>query len=444
MTQNLDHTPGSAPQSALLPPQELAAATELIQRVLGQLDQTLLGRQQLHRMVLVGILSRGHILLEGLPGVGKTALIKALGQTLHLQFNRVQFTPDLMPSDILGTHILRRNARRRARDDVSDRPGLHEHFVGRRDQSRLAQNAIGPVGGDAGRIGDAAGHTRPLPQPFFVLASQNPIELEGTYPLPEAQLDRFLFKLTVSDVNVDVLTEIIATRRRGEPPAPDKGLSAVELERLLATMERIYLPRPVCRYISRLVAATHPRTGEATDEVNAYVTYGASPRAAIAMAEAARAHALLEGRPSAGFEDVKAVAAPVMNHRLILNYKARFDQVSTLLDRAAIARSARRGWTESSGRRQCPAGERGQGMSRLRRPVFVRLLDRRAWDDRDGLRARAGRIARAGESCMKPSKWSSSHSLPSKGALWRCRPGGYIEYRVVVRNHSKTVDHRYA
>jgi MoxR-like ATPase len=330
MTQNLDHTSGAVPQSALLPPHELAAATELIQRVLGQLDQTLLGRQQLHRMVLVGILSRGHILLEGLPGVGKTALIKALGQTLHLQFNRVQFTPDLMPSDILGTHILRETPGGGREMAFQTGPVFTNILLA--DEINRASPKTQSALLEAMQEGSVTllGQTRALPHPFFVLASQNPIELEGTYPLPEAQLDRFLFKLTVSDVNVDVLTEIIATRRRGEPPAPDKALSAVDLELLLATMERIYLPRPVCRYISRLVAATHPRTAEATDEVNSYVTYGASPRAAIAMAEAARAHALLEGRPSAGFEDVKAVAAAVMNHRLILNYKARFDQISTL------------------------------------------------------------------------------------------------------------------
>jgi MoxR-like ATPase len=174
------------------------------------------------------------------------------------------------------------------------------------------------------------GNTRMLPDPFFVLASQNPIELEGTYPLPEAQLDRFLFKLTVSDVSVDVLDDIISTRRRGEPPATTSPLSVDELSTLFQAMERMYLPRAVSRYISRLVAASHPGNIEATADVTAYVTYGASPRAAIAMAEASRAFALLNGRPSVGFEDVRAVAPAVMNHRIILNYKARFDRVGEL------------------------------------------------------------------------------------------------------------------
>ena len=144
------------------------------------------------------------------------------------------------------------------------------------------------------------GTTRALPQPFFVLASQNPIELEGTYPLPEAQLDRFLFRLLFDQVDVEVLDRIITERRRGELPLADWQMEPAELEQLYRVMDRIYLPRPVARYIARLVAATHPGAEEATDVVNRYVSYGASPRAAIAIAEAARGHALVDGRPSAG------------------------------------------------------------------------------------------------------------------------------------------------
>jgi MoxR-like ATPase len=181
------------------------------------------------------------------------------------------------------------------------------------------------------------GTTRALPEPFFVLASQNPIELEGTYPLPEAQLDRFLFKLRVTGASADVLNEILLSRRRGEPPPITWSMTAEHLASVFAVMDRVYLPHAVSRYISRLVAATHPGapaplgpgSAEATESVRKYVSYGASPRAAIAMAEAARAAALLASRPTVGFEDVWAVAPAVLNHRLILNYKARFDQVDT-------------------------------------------------------------------------------------------------------------------
>ena len=187
------------------------------------------------------------------------------------------------------------------------------------------------------------GTTRRLPDPFFVLASQNPIELEGTYPLPEAQLDRFLFKLVVNTVDIDVLDRIISTRRRGEAPVPRWAMNADALRLVFEVMDRVYLPAPVSRYISRMVAATHPSSNEATGLVRQYVVYGASPRAAIAIAEAARGYALIAGRPTVGFEDVKSVGAAVLNHRLVLNYKARFDQV----DSFAIIESLRSGMDET-------------------------------------------------------------------------------------------------
>jgi MoxR-like ATPase len=314
---------------AILQPEELRPATDLTARTLEQLGRILLGQADLHRMVLVGVLSHGHILLEGVPGVGKTALVKALGATLNLEFGRVQFTPDLMPADIVGTHILQETAT--GEREMVFRPGpvftnlLLADEINR--ASPKTQSAL--LEAMQERAVTLLGKTRPLPDPFFVLASQNPIELEGTYPLPEAQLDRFLLKLQVVGAQVDVLDEIISTRRRGEPPAPTWSMSAEELASVFAVMDRIYLPHAVSRYVSRLVAATHAGADEATEAVNAYVSYGASPRAAIGIAEAARAEALLAGRPTVGFEDARAVAPAVLNHRLILNYKARFDGVDT-------------------------------------------------------------------------------------------------------------------
>jgi MoxR-like ATPase len=318
-----------SPASPLLQPEELGPAVERMSKLREQLDRQLLGRSELHGLVLVAILSRGHLLLEGVPGVGKTALVKALGQLLHLDFKRVQFTPDLMPGDILGTHILQETPE--GRREMMFRPGpvfanlLLADEINR--ASPKTQSAL--LEAMQERAVTLLGTTRPLPSPFFVLASQNPIELEGTYPLPEAQLDRFLFKLVVSTVEIDVLDRIISTRRHGEPPAPTWSMTGDELREVFAVVDRIYLPRPVSRYIARLVAATHARATEAPQSVRGYVAHGASPRAAIAIAEAARSRALLAGRPTVGFEDVKAVAAPVLNHRLILNYKARLDQVDT-------------------------------------------------------------------------------------------------------------------
>ncbi len=312
----------------ILKPEELQPAAELTRKTLEQLDRILLGRKELHRLVMIGILSRGHILFEGLPGLGKTALVRTIGQILHLDFKRIQFTPDLMPGDILGTHILQQTDS--GNREMAFQPGpvftniLLADEINRaspKTQSALLEtmqeNSV-----------TLLGHTRMLPQPFFVLASQNPIELEGTYPLPEAQLDRFLFRLLFDSVDAGVLDQIISERRRGELPNPTWQMERADLERLFQIMGRIYLPRPVSRYIARLVTATHPGSGEASEAVTRYVSYGASPRAAIAIAEAARAHALISGRPTVGFEDVKTVAEPVLNHRLLLNYQARFDRMT--------------------------------------------------------------------------------------------------------------------
>ena len=318
----------ATPPSALLEPEELAPAVERCRRVLAELDRILLGREALHRRILIAVLSQGHVLLEGVPGVGKTALIKALGEVLCLDFRRVQFTPDLMPGDILGTHLLA------DAPDGSRRMIFHEGPVF--TQILLADeiNRASPKTQSAlleamqERSVTLLGETRSLPRPFFVLASQNPVELEGTYPLPEAQLDRFLFKLEVEPPPVDVLEDIVRSRRRGEPPAPQWKMTAADLDRLFAVIDRIVLPRAVARYAARLVAATHPDGPEATEKIRTYVTVGASPRGAIGLGEAARARALLDGRPSAGFEDVDAVAGPALAHRLMLDYRARYEGIS--------------------------------------------------------------------------------------------------------------------
>ena len=300
----------------LLSPDEIAPVKADLDRTLAALDAMLLGRPALHRLVLAGVLARGHILLEGLPGLGKTALVTALAKILELDAKRIQFTPDLMPSDIVGSHIL--ETRADGSREMSFRPGpvfcnlLLADEINR--ASPKTQSALLETMQE--RSVTLMGVTRPLPDPFFVLASQNPIELEGTYPLPEAQTDRFLFRLRVGAT----LTAIISSRSQGKMPAPSFSLSKDALARAFDTASRVVLPEAVASWIGRIVAATHKAE---------HVKYGASPRAAIALAESARAFALLDGRPSVGFDDVRAVAIPVLNHRLVLDYRASLDGVSS-------------------------------------------------------------------------------------------------------------------
>src|SRR5262245_50203439 len=224
-----------AVSTGLLRPEELRPAVESLHRLLDQLDAMLLGRPELHRLVLAAILARGHLLLEGVPGVGKTALVKALGELMHLDFKRVQFTPDLMPSDVLGTHILQETPTGR---EMVFRPGpVFTHLLLADEINRASpktQSAL--LEAMQERNVTLLGTTRELPNPFFVLASQNPIELEGTYPLPEAQLDRFLFKLVVKPADADTLDRIISTRRHGAPPPPAWRIHADELAHLFRIM----------------------------------------------------------------------------------------------------------------------------------------------------------------------------------------------------------------
>jgi len=315
------------PQSATLPsPEVIETARAQAHLILDGLGQVLFGQEELLELTLVACLARGHVLLEGLPGLGKTELVKGLSSLLGIDSRRLQFTPDLLPGDVTGGHMLE--------EDASGGRALVFHPGPVFTNILLADeiNRASPKTQSAlleamqERRVTVVGETRELPQPFYVLATQNPIELEGTYPLPEAQLDRFLFKLDVGGVHRDVLVRILTERRGGKAPDLEPVIDAAGLDRLFAVVDSIFLPPAVAEYAARLVEASHPSATTAPAVVAEYVRYGASPRAAIAMAEAARAHALLAGKPNVGFDDIRAVAVPAMGHRLVLDYRARLDQ----------------------------------------------------------------------------------------------------------------------
>jgi MoxR-like ATPase len=313
-----------ADDRSLISPALVAEGQAKIARVVDALRRVILGKEETIDEVVAALLARGHVLLEGLPGLGKTELVKALSRLLTLDFRRIQFTPDLLPTDITGSHILQE---RDGRKEFVFHPGPVFTNVLLADEINRASPKTQAALLEAmqeHRV-TAFGETRPLPQPFFVLATQNPIELEGTYPLPEAQLDRFIFTVDNAGVERSVLDEILATRVHGEPPALEPVLSANDLHELFALVDAVHLPRAVAGYIARLVAASHPASAEAPDAVRTFVKYGCSPRAAIAIGAASRGLALLRGKPHVGFDDVRRVAAAAMAHRLVLDYSARLD-----------------------------------------------------------------------------------------------------------------------
>lgn len=315
--------------ATLLSPEEIDHAKELLDRLLGGLEIAILGQRNLLELSVISILARGHMLLEGLPGLGKTELVKSLSALLGLSFRRVQFTPDLLPGDIVGSPILQETES--GRQLVFHKGPVFANLLLADEINRATpktQSAL--LEAMQERRVTVMGETHELPRPFFVLATQNPIELEGTYPLPEAQLDRFTFKINVLSVSTETMQTIITKRQHGQPPELKEVLSAEELEKLFSLTDRIHLPEAVANYIARIVSATHPDRDDSPEPCKKFVKYGASPRAAIALAGTSRAAALLQGKPNVGFDEVRRVAPSVLGHRLILDYSARMEGWTTL------------------------------------------------------------------------------------------------------------------
>ena len=299
--------------------EEASQGAASISRLRVALQQVLFGQEALIDHVITGLLARGHLLLEGLPGLGKTELVKGLSKALALEAKRVQFTPDLLPGDITGNPMLQDTPEGRR---FVFQPGpLFANLVLADEINRASpktQSAL--LEAMQERRVTVMGESHPLPGPFFVLATQNPIELEGTYPLPEAQLDRFLFKLDVKSNDADTLEKIVLHREIGVEPTVEKVMTADSLNQLLDMTRRVYMPQPVANFIARLVKATHPGEPHAGG-----VKYGASPRAALALAAASKARALMDQRLNASYEDVRSVAPAVLRHRLLLDYGAKLE-----------------------------------------------------------------------------------------------------------------------
>lgn len=306
---------------------DVEAVQELVvkyKRLRSEIGKVIIGQDEVVRDVLISIFSRGHCLLVGVPGLAKTLLVNTIAQSLGLSYNRIQFTPDLMPSDIIGTEILDETRNFRfikgplfaniiLADEINRTPPKTQSAL----LEAMQEYAV-----------TAAGKRYALEAPFFVLATQNPIEQEGTYPLPEAQLDRFMFNVLLTYPSLQQEIQVVKNTTSDYRPQLEKVLNAQEIQYFQDLIRRIPVPDNVLNYAVSLATKSRPNTETSSKEVNAYLSWGAGPRASQFLVIGAKCHAALNGKFSPDIEDVRAVAVPILRHRIVRNYRAEADGIS--------------------------------------------------------------------------------------------------------------------
>ncbi len=289
-----------------------------------EIGKVIIGQQSVIDELLITIFSRGHCLIVGVPGLAKTLLVNTIAQTLGLSFNRIQFTPDLMPGDIIGSEILDENRHFKfvkgplfsnviLADEINRTPPKTQAALLEAMQEKSVTNA---------------GHNYPLPKPFFVLATQNPIEQEGTYPLPEAQLDRFMFNIWVDYPSLQEEIDVVKATTSDHELKVNQVISSEEILRFQNLIRKIPVADNVVEYAVNVVSKTRPGTATASAETNQYLSWGAGPRASQFLVIGAKCHAVLHGKFSPDIEDVKAVALPILRHRLVRNYQAEAEGIT--------------------------------------------------------------------------------------------------------------------
>lgn len=305
-----------------------ATFRDAAQRIEDQLGRVIVGQSEVVREVLIALVGGGHALLEGVPGLGKTLLVRTLAQVLDLSFSRIQFTPDLMPADITGTNVLHEQEDGRRQFTFQAGPVFANLVLA--DEINRATPKTQSALLEAMQEGTATvAHTMHiLPRPFFVLATQNPLEMEGTYPLPEAQLDRFFFKLLVPYPSADDLKDILARTVSDRDAVVERVATGVEIAEMGRLARQVPAANYVTDYAVRLVLATHPDRAESPGVAARFVRHGASPRGAQALLLGAKIRALLAGRANVAFDDIRSVLHPALRHRLILNFEADASNVT--------------------------------------------------------------------------------------------------------------------
>ena len=302
--------------------------TTAVQGVKTQLRRDLVGQNEVVDNVIIAIIAGGNVLLEGVPGVGKTRLVRSLGKTLNLPFSRIQFTPDLMPSDVTGTEIMRKDDQGNMQSEFRRGP-IFANLVLADEINRATpktQSAMLEVMQE--HKVTVAGNTYKMEEPFFVLATENPIEQDGTYPLPEAQMDRFMFKLIMKFPSDKELMDIVKMTQITMAETAEVAMDGHDILEMRELAAQVPVMDEVLDYAVRLVSGTHPEIDGASDTAKKYIKYGASPRAAQALITCAKVRALMNGNFNVSYADVEALALPVLRHRIKINYTAINDKLT--------------------------------------------------------------------------------------------------------------------
>lgn len=308
-------------------PEDAAEFRNRFSSLKNEIQKVIVGQDDIIENVLVAVVAGGHVLLEGVPGLGKTMLVRSIAGALDLSFQRIQFTPDLMPADLIGTNILVEDAQGHSRFEFSPGPIFCNLLLGDEINRATPKTQSALLEAMQEQNVTVAGQTRPLAQPFFVLATQNPLEMEGTYPLPEAQLDRFFFKLLVRYPAVEDFEEILKRTTERTKVETKSLFDGRELLAMGELARAVPVADSLRRRVAELVMTTHPETSQAPPRIRQFVRYGASPRAGQALVLAAKIRAILRGRFHVAVEDILDSALPVLRHRVMLNFEAQADGV---------------------------------------------------------------------------------------------------------------------
>ncbi len=306
---------------------QLTEFAEQCSQLRREIGNVIVGQEEVVDGVIIGLLADGHVLLEGIPGLGKTLLVRTLADALHVEFSRIQFTPDLMPADIVGTHVLREDETGGRRLVFEPGPIFANLVLADEINRATPKTQSALLEAMQETTVTVGGETNPLGPPFFVLATQNPLEMEGTYPLPEAQLDRFLFKLRMTYPGIEELHTILDRTTSGHTPTAAALWTGEQVVTMRRAVRLAPIARPVQDYAIRLGMATRPEGDRPAEAVRRYVRIGASPRGIQAMVLGAKVHALIRGRAHVAREDIRAVALPALRHRVLMNFEGEAERI---------------------------------------------------------------------------------------------------------------------